>query len=85
MYKEQQPAEVSVPPSQAQKGDAVGVATSVLRRAGAEADAVLDDIARIIAVCSGPAATGALARSDRPPCCGADPGSARCRTSFFAG
>ena len=55
-----------VTPSQAQKSEAVSVATSVLRRAGAETDAVLDDIARIVAVCSGPAATGALARLHPP-------------------
>ncbi len=39
-------------------------------------DAVLDDIARIIAVCSGPAATGALARSSLPSCRALDADSA---------
>ena len=46
-------------PWQAWKGGAIGASTAILRDVDAVTDAVLDDAARVIAICSGPAAVGA--------------------------
>ena len=49
---------------QARRVGVIGTAMAILRHADAVRDAVLDDAARVIAVCSGPAAVGAQVRSN---------------------